>query len=292
MARLLIGSSNVYRFYEASKFTSYKPYTMVKCTNIEVYKAKMDSLVVEDKEIFISVIENFICEAVRDVSDDLVANGLCEEAIKTFMKTLNDTAERLPGSRFALARPMLRPGNVWYTEKFEAIEKFFNEGVTAIGKTNIAKLDSLSRMSQKFEYDGIHLTQECGAIFIETSLGNAEAFFRAEIVDLEEDRETGVLNGKVDIALKDVRLRPAAQAKPDLVERVASLENRVLNMGTDIEDRRFFDSLVTARIRDELDAMNNVNKEDRIIITGMTNSVIMPQGFAEKKSGRRRRLVK
>ena len=50
MARLLIGSSNVYRFYEAGKFTSYNPYIMVNCTKVEVFKAKMDALEAEDKE--------------------------------------------------------------------------------------------------------------------------------------------------------------------------------------------------------------------------------------------------
>ena len=85
------------------------------------------------------------------------------------------------------------------------------------------------------------------------------------------------------MAKKEVKLRPVAQAKPDLVDRITNLENKVQNMGTEMEDRRFFDSLVTARIRDELDAMTNTNKEDRIIITGMTNSTVMPQGFADKK---------
>ena len=67
MARLLIGSSNVYRFYEAGKFKSYNPDNMMRCTRLEVFKAKMDALEVDDKEIVISVIENFICDAVRDV---------------------------------------------------------------------------------------------------------------------------------------------------------------------------------------------------------------------------------
>jgi hypothetical protein len=30
-----------------------------------------------------------------------------------------------------------------------------------------------------------------------------------------------------------------------------------------------------------LDAITNINKEDRIIITGMSNPVVMPQGFKE-----------
>jgi hypothetical protein len=62
-------------------------------------------------------------------------------------------------------------------------------------------------MSQKLKYNGINLTPEYGAIFVETILGNAEAFFSAEIVDLEEDMETKVLNEKLkDIAKKEDKL--------------------------------------------------------------------------------------
>ena len=284
MSRLLIGSSNVYRFYVDGKFASYKPYNMVKCTKIEIYKAKMDALEVFDKEIIISVIENFICDAVRDVADDLVANGMCEQAIKAFMTSLKEAADRLPETRFALVRPMSRPGNLWYSTRYEDILKYFNEVVVAMDKSNISRLDPLSMMSQKFEYDGVHLTQECGAIFIETTLGNAEAFFGAELVELEEEMEVGEASKKVNKdARKKENLSLPIQTKPDILDRVHRLENKVQNMGSDIENRRFYDSLVSARMRDELDASTNVNKEDRIIITGMSNPIIMPQGFAEKK---------
>ena len=162
MARLLIGSSNVYRFYEAGKFKSYNPYNMMRCTRLEVFKAKMDALEVDDKEIVISVIENFICDAVRDVVDDHLSNVNCETVIKTFMSTLKEAADRLPESRFALARPMMRPGNAWYSGKYKDIVKYFDEGFNSIGRSNITKLVPLSKMSQKFEYDGVHLTPECG----------------------------------------------------------------------------------------------------------------------------------
>ena len=54
-------------------------------------------------------------------------------------------------------------------------------------------------------------------------------------------------------------------------------------MGSEIEARRFKDSMVSARIREELDTMTNINKEDRLIITGMANKTPMPQGYQEKK---------
>jgi hypothetical protein len=60
MARILIGFSNIYRFYNVEKIPTCKPYRMVNCTSIEVFKAGMDELEKVDKEVIISVIENFI----------------------------------------------------------------------------------------------------------------------------------------------------------------------------------------------------------------------------------------
>ena len=60
MAQILIGSSNVYRFYDAAKFTTAKKYKMINCTSLEVFKAKMDDLNSENKEIVISVIELYL----------------------------------------------------------------------------------------------------------------------------------------------------------------------------------------------------------------------------------------
>ena len=285
MARILIGSSNIYRFYEAGKLPAHQQYKLTTCTNAEVFKAKMDDLRNEDKKVVISVIENFVCDAVRGVSDDMVANGLCEKAIKDYLNTVNETAKRLPGTRFALAQPILRPGNSWYSEKYEDVCNYHSAGINAMSSsTNVMKLDPLSIMSQKFEYDGVHLTTECGTIFVQTTLDKAEVFFDAELVNLEDGMELMEKEIKTSEATgtsEESLLKK--QGKPELGYRLTRLEIKVDNMGTDIENRRFHDSLVTARIRDELDAMTNINKEDRIIITGMTNKTPMPQGFTETK---------
>jgi hypothetical protein len=163
MAQILIGSSNVYRFYDAAKFTTAKKYKMINCTSLEVFKAKMDDLNCENKEIVISVIENFICDAVRGVADDKVANGLCEKTIKDYLKTVKKKKKRLPGSKFALAQPILRPGEKWYSEKYDDLCRYHTEGINSMGSSaNIAKLEPLSRTSQKVEYDGVHLTPDSG----------------------------------------------------------------------------------------------------------------------------------
>jgi hypothetical protein len=149
--------------------------------------------------------------------------------------------------------------------------------------TNIMKLEPLSRMSQKFEYDGVHLTPDCGRVFVQTTLEKAEAFFKAEIVNLEERMETSEENEEKDEGAQILFL--TKHGKPELGERMTKLERRVQNMGSDIDTRRFQDSLVTATMRDKLDAIANTNKDDRIIITGMTAKTVMPQNFEEKKSG-------
>ena len=41
--------------------------------------------------------------------------------------------------------------------------------------------------------------------------------------------------------------------------------------------------MMFARIRDELDAISNSKKEDRIVVTGLTNSVPMPQSIDGKR---------
>jgi hypothetical protein len=75
----------------------------------------------------------------------------------------------------------------------------------------------------------------------------------------------------------------STQGKPNLGERVSKLEWRFQKMGSDIEARQFEDSMVSARMREELDTMTNTNKEDRLIITVMTNKIPMPHGYQEKK---------
>jgi hypothetical protein len=64
MARMLIGSSNVYRFYKPELFVGYAPYKMVACTNVETFKVAMDGIEDIKGRVIISVIENFLCRAV------------------------------------------------------------------------------------------------------------------------------------------------------------------------------------------------------------------------------------
>jgi hypothetical protein len=263
MARILLGSSNIYHFYDQKRIPACKPYKMINCTKMEVFKAKMDYLVPEDKNVVISVGKNFICDEVKRGLDDIAKNELCDKAIKDYLKVIHETAKKLPETKFALAQPITRPGNAWCSEKYEDIYKFHTDGINAMREVkNIAKLDPLFMMSQKFEYDGVHLTPEYGEIFLRTTLEKAKDFFSAVFVDLDK-MDTGEEEKREEaFKVTSKKLLLSTQGKPELGERVTKLEMKVQKMDSEIETRRLNDSLVSARMREELDTITNTNKED------------------------------
>jgi hypothetical protein len=44
MVRILIGSSNIYRFYKPENFKGYKKNKMIAFTNMETFKVALDEL--------------------------------------------------------------------------------------------------------------------------------------------------------------------------------------------------------------------------------------------------------
>jgi hypothetical protein len=70
MANLLVGSSNVARFYEMAIFKQYREYKLVKCTNGTAFEAHMENLTYSK---MISVVENFLADKVEEV-EPLVMN--------------------------------------------------------------------------------------------------------------------------------------------------------------------------------------------------------------------------
>jgi hypothetical protein len=220
MNRLLIGSSNVASIYSQEKFREYPPYKMAKCTRIEVFKALMDDIK-DEKEIIIAVIENFICDAVRAISahsGDLI-DAAIDSSIKEFMYHVGHTAARLPTARFALAQPIMRPRDQWYTERYEGICRTFVAGVNALARDNVSKLDAMSRLSQNFTIDEVHLTKDSSYTYVNGLLYSADSIFTAEIIDLEagtskkpvrgiEDQEGSSLKAKFEKSVKDLEKKP------------------------------------------------------------------------------------
>ena len=60
---------NVCRIYDTDAFDDFDPYQVVRCCNLEVFKPKVvtDSLLPENKHVFVSVIENCFEDCLSEV---------------------------------------------------------------------------------------------------------------------------------------------------------------------------------------------------------------------------------
>jgi hypothetical protein len=252
MANLLIGSSNLNRHYKPSDFPNIRQYKMLKCTQMTGYEAYMGGLVADNKNVVISVIENFIVDAVgAGILKPEVAIDTC---IKDFLTVTLEAAVRFPNSKFAVVMPLTRPAIPWYNDRVGPITKFMGEGIKSMisekSVNNIAMISSISATSQQFEQDQIHLTAPSAAVFLEVILDSAERFFDAPLVDLTDQ----------------------AQGTASLEERLSRLESSFRYQ----KDKGISDNLMFARTREELDATSNRAKEDRIIINGLSASDPLP----------------
>ena len=61
------------------------------------------------------------------------------------------------------------------------------------------------------------------------------------------------------------------------------LDKKLQDLNSELFQRRFHDNLVMARMREDIDAMSNTNKEDKMIISGLTCRVPKPIGAEEAR---------
>jgi hypothetical protein len=174
-----------------------------------------------------------------------------------------------------MAQPILRPRNDWYTERYEGFCRTYITGINALGLGNVSKLEALSRMSQNFAADQVHLTYESSRVYVNCLLYHADNLFTAEVIDLEEgtSKKPDRLGWKGDVRQQEV----------DFEKNVRSLDKKLEELNRDMFRRRFQDSLVMARLREDLDTVSNTNKEDKIMISGLTSTIPRPPGRDEAR---------
>ena len=143
--------------------------------------------------------------------------------------------------------------------------------------------------AQLFRDDMLHLTQESGDIFVESILCASEAFFgsatRIEVEDVTEmEVDQTQAQAQAGTSSSSSGTNPKVIQTGDLDkgskrEMISELEKRVKT----IEEKCLADNLVFARNREDLDFISNEKKEDRIIITGLTNRIPMPIDEGERR---------
>jgi hypothetical protein len=58
-----------------------------------------------------------------------------------------------------------------------------------MGMQNVSKIDILVKLSLAFKKDVVHFTENAGKLYVNTLLYNAEVFFKAELIELENEME-------------------------------------------------------------------------------------------------------
>jgi hypothetical protein len=256
MSRLLIGSSNVYRTYKIPAFKHYPEYAMIRCVDFEILSAQLTNLDPEEKEVTISVLENFMIKAASNLEGKEREEAVVR-MVEGYVEEIAAAARKNKSTKFVLIDPILRPKYKWYEALLDDVRKRHKEFIQAADLPNISRVDVISRASQQFDQDGIHLTPAAGKIFVEAILEASEKIFRSEVVDLEMD-ET-------------------------ITDEAPALANRLSRLENEVEERRWNDNLIFARTREELDTIANKAKEDRVVITGLTSTTPPPSDWSQRK---------
>ncbi len=90
-----------------------RDYKLVKCTRTETFDAHMTHLGEECSMVLISVIQNFITDAVKNEAEPDAEIVHC---LKTFMDLVEVTATRLPATKFGIVMPTGRPRHSWLND--------------------------------------------------------------------------------------------------------------------------------------------------------------------------------
>jgi hypothetical protein len=233
---------------------------MIRCVDIETFSAQLSNLDPTEKEVIISVIENFLAKAAGMKKGEEREKAL-KAVVEEVVDEVANVAKLNAGTRYVLVDPILRPKLGWYDESLDFIKKCHKDWIQASGLGNIMRVDVISRASQQFESDGVHLTQASGKVFVEAILEASDKCFKADYVKLSKDEP-----------------RTTGAPGPEL-----SLEVRMSRLENEVEERRWYDNLLFARTREELDTIWNKSKEDRIVMTGLTSNIPPPCEWAAKK---------
>ena len=254
MRQVIIGSSNIYRFVEFLDDADQKSIVMRNCTRINPFKALMDALEETDEFVIISVVENFVCEAVGDnvVVEDI--ERIVTEVLNEFVEAIGIATERLKNTRFSIVEPMSRPGVKWYSDAEEVLRKVYAEKIIGLGRINVNLVKMEELPTQLFDKMGIHLTQMAGKMFVEAILYFSGQFFKAQLVDL------GVVHEAMEVIVES----SGSSGRIPLVinNREQTIGEQLAEMKDKLEDRQANDDRIFARIREELDFTANKKKED------------------------------
>ena len=256
MANILVGSSNVARFYKVDRFKDFRQYNMAKCTTMESFKATMSEM--EEGTAIISVFENIIVDAAKNLlTDNAAMEKAILESIDEVLNIVKSVAEKTPNTKIAVVTPLERPAIGWFQDKGAMIYDYIKKSMAEITTKmdNTFNIECMCKSLQQFEKDGVHLTEDSGVCFIEDILNKSEKAFKAVTIDLTPDA-----------------------ASPT----IESTNQRIDDMVGRLTMRFDSDNLMFARIREELDSAANLKREDRVVVNGITCKQPLPSDSRQR----------
>ena len=129
MDRIIVGSSNVYRFYRPELYKDFRTYNVARCTDIVTFKGVMDNLKEEESGVIVSVLKNFLDRSIENGGGNKAVLTNLGETIATFVGIIKAAAIRFPTTRFSIADPIKRPKNPQYQNHFEDIIQSVGDAV-------------------------------------------------------------------------------------------------------------------------------------------------------------------
>jgi hypothetical protein len=254
MTNMLIGSSNVAKFYKVDKFKDFRQYNVARCTTYDSFKATMTEL--DGGVAVISVLENIMADAAKGLSKDPEKmEDAILKSIDGVLELVKLTADRMPQTKLAIVTPLLRPALTWFSEKEAQVYDYIKKTMNNIRSTrnNVFMVDCVCKSLQVFEKDGVHLTVDSAVCFLEDMLGKSEIAFNSVSIDLT--KTTGATGHGATLDDTNKRI-------DDMVDSLS---------------RRFdADNMMFARIREELDSAANLKREDRVVVNGITSKTPLP----------------
>jgi hypothetical protein len=107
-------------------------------------------------------------------------------------------------------------------------------------------------------------------------LFNSESFFETEVIDLADETDRREPNRQQTVFERGLK----------------NLEKKLEDLNSGIFRRRFNDNLVMARLQEDVDVTSNINKEDKMILSGLSCKTPKPTGADEAKKWLKRNFRK
>ena len=225
-----------------------------------------------------------------------------------------------PKAKVAVMAPLTRPASAWYTEHYLTILTNCNIAIDNLANVNpaIVYIDSFAREAQTFGADGVHLTSDSAQIFLTSMIVAAENHFMGTEAfggpvggDLIDEMDVGLkettsswADDTIDkiVNLASIGTKSSAvggkggKNSSDLTvaslsERVKCLEARIAELEKIVGRKTYSDNKMLSRIREELDQISNMKKEDRVMMMGLTSTVPAPRLEIERNAWARQMVI-